>query len=95
MAVKRALRLVAFVDDRAVTALDHDAQRLKHRPFVLADEIHRQHLPFGADLQTNLLEYVRLALNVPEGPSDGGVNGDRGDFTPPVQAAVRGDGTIE
>ena len=68
MAVKRALRLVAFVDDRAVTALDNDAQGLKHRPFVLADEVHRQQLPFGADLETNVLEDLGLALNMPEGP---------------------------
>jgi len=45
--------------------------------------------------EAHVLEGVRLALDVEEGSGDGGVDGDRGDLTPPVDAAVRGDGALE
>jgi hypothetical protein len=68
MAIKRSFWLVARLDDCAVAALDDDARGLEHRPFVSADEVHREHLPFGVRCETNVLEDVRFALNVPEGP---------------------------
>jgi hypothetical protein len=95
MAVKRPFGLVACVDDPAVAALDDDARGLEHRPFVLADEVHRQQLPLGVGFETNVLEDIRFALNVPEGPGDGGVDGDRIELIPPVQAAVRDEGALE
>jgi hypothetical protein len=95
MPIKRPFWLVAGLDNRAVTALDDDARGLEHRPLVLADVVHRQQLPFGVGFETNVLEDVRFALNVPEGPGNGGVDGDRFDLIPPVQAAVRGEGALE
>jgi hypothetical protein len=94
MAFKRAFWLVACVDKLAVTALDDDARGLEDRLLVLTDEVHREQLPFGVGLEAYVLERIRFALDVPEGPRDGGVDGDRRDLIPPVHA-VRGDGAIE
>jgi len=57
--------------------------------------VHRQPLPRGVHLEANVLERVTLALDVSEGPSNRGVDGDRLDLIPSVQAAVRGDGVLE
>src|SRR6266700_618301 len=95
MTVKRPLRVLACVDERAVTTLDDDPAGLEDRPFVLAGEVHRQPLPRGVHLEADVLERVALALEVPEGPGNRGADGDRPDLIPPVQAAVRGDGAVE
>jgi hypothetical protein len=68
---------------------------LEDRPFVLTGEVHRQQLPRGVHLEANVLERVTLALDGPEGPGNRGVDGDRLDLIPSVQAAVRGDGALE
>ena len=95
MTVKRPLRVVACVDERAVTALHDDSEGLEDRPFVLTDEVHRQQLPLGVHLEANVLECVTLALDGPDGPSNRGIDGDRPDLIPSVQAAVCGDGALE
>src|SRR4029450_13752645 len=95
MTVKRLLRVVTGVGERAVTALHDDPEGLEGRPFVLTDEVHRQPLPRGVHLEADVLERVTLALEGPEGPGNRGVDGDRLDLIPPAHAAVRGDGAFE
>jgi hypothetical protein len=95
MTVKRLLRVLACADERAVTALQDDPEGLEDRPFVLAGEVHRHQLPRGVHLEANILERVTLALEGSEGPGNRGVDGDRLDLIPSVQAAVRGDGVLE
>src|SRR5437763_10509478 len=95
MTVKRLLRVVACVDESAVTALYLDSMGLEDRPFVVTDEVNGQQLSRRVHLEANVLERVTLFLHVPDGPSDGGINGDRLHLTPSVQAAVRGDGAVQ
>src|SRR5207249_10036903 len=95
MTVKRPLRVLACVDERAATALDDDPAGLEDRPFVLTGEVHRHQFPRGVHLEAIVRERVTLALEGPEGPGNRGVDGDRLDLIPSVQAAVRGDGAVE
>src|SRR5215471_12274190 len=91
MAVKRLLRVVACVDERAVAALQDDSAGLEDRPSVLTGEVHCQPLPRGVRLEANVLQRVSLVLEGPEGPGNSCVGGDRLELIPSVQAAVRGD----
>src|SRR6266567_9204515 len=95
MTVKRPLRVLACVDERAVATLQDDPAGLEDRPLVLTGELYRHQLPCGVHLEANVPERITLALEVPEGPRNRGVEGDRLDLIPSVQAAVRGEGALE
>jgi hypothetical protein len=59
MTVKQPLRVVACVDERAITALHLDSAGFEDRPLVLTTEVHRQPLPRGVHLKANIVERVR------------------------------------
>ena len=77
MTVKRPLRIVACVDDRAIRVLYGDSVGLEDRPSLLTDYVHLQQLLRGVDdVETNVLERMTVALEVPEGPGNGGADGN-------------------
>ena len=95
MTVKRPLRVVARVDERAVTTLHHDPGGLEDRTLVLTDEVHRQQLSRGVNLEADVLDRITLAFDVLDRPRDRCGHIDRCDAVPPIQAAVRRDGDLE
>ena len=61
MTVKRPLRIVACVDNRAIRVLYGDSVGLEDRPRPLSGYIHRQQLLRGVDDETNVLEGMTVA----------------------------------
>jgi hypothetical protein len=61
MTVKRPLRIVACVDNRAIRVLYGDSVGLEHRPSLLTDYVHLQQLLRGVDDETNVLEGMTVA----------------------------------
>jgi len=61
MTVKRPLRIVACVDDRAIRVLYGDSVGLEDRPSLLTDYVHLQQLLRGVDDETNVLEGMTVA----------------------------------
>ena len=95
MTVKRPLRVIARFDDLAVATLYHDAGRLEDRTLVLTNEIHRQPLPGGVNLEADVVEHVTLAFGEPGRACDRRGDIDRCDAVPSVQAAVGRKGDLE
>jgi hypothetical protein len=68
--VKRPLGVIARIDKRAVTALHHDAGGLEDRTLVLTDEVHRQQLTCGVNVEADVLERITLAFDEPGRPGN-------------------------
>jgi hypothetical protein len=89
------LRVVTRLDELPAVALYLDPGGVENRALVLTDEVHRQPLPLCLYLEADLPERVALVFIGQEGAANRGVDGDRGDLVPSVQAAMGGDRGFE